>query len=77
MKNILGSIGSYAAIFGILSTVLSFFDYNMSILIWVDMWGETTGWIIRIAMIVVGAILWFLFGREDEEASEEANEAAE
>lgn len=71
MKNILGSIGSYAAIFGILSSVLNFFDYNLSILIWIDEWGVTNGWIIRIGLIVVGAILWFMFGRGEEETTEE------
>ena len=74
MKNLLGTIGTYAAIFGVLSTIMNFFNYNLRLLMWIDLWGETTGWIIRIALIVVGAVLWFMFGRGGEE---EAAEAAE
>lgn len=66
------SIGSYMAIFGIISSVLYFFDYNLSILTWIDNWGETVGWLIRGGLIVVGAILFFV-GKGDEE--EEAPEA--
>ncbi|MDB4107734.1 hypothetical protein N8368_01680 [Bacteroidia bacterium] len=74
MKNLLGTIGSYAAIFGVLSTIMNFFDYNMRLLMWIDLWGETTGWIIRIALIVVGAALWFMFGRGGNEEAAKATE---
>ncbi len=51
------NIGLYIAIFGIASIVLSFMDMNLKILKWVDNWGETTGWIIRIGLVVVGGII--------------------
>lgn len=51
------NIGLYIAIFGIASIVLSFMDMNLKILMWVDNWGETTGWIIRIGLVLVGGII--------------------
>ncbi|PTX63004.1 hypothetical protein C8N46_102405 [Kordia periserrulae] len=66
-------IGMYLAIFGIGSIVLYFFDMQFKILTWIDEWGETTGWAIRIGMIVLGAILFFI-GKSKEEEQEEAPE---
>jgi hypothetical protein len=77
MNDILGKVGSYAAIFGIASTVMSFFDYNIRLLIWIDMWGETTGWIIRAGMIIIGGLLWFKFGRDAGDETEQITNEAE
>lgn len=33
---------------------------------WVDKWGTSTGWIIRIALILVGAALFFMFNKKEE-----------
>ncbi len=66
-------IGTYLAIFGIGSIVLSFFQMEFKILMWIDTWGETTGWAIRIGMIVIGAILFFM-GKPKEKEKEEAPE---
>lgn len=43
---------------GVISTVLSFMDMNLRLLMWIDMWGEGAGWAIRIGLIVVGAVLF-------------------
>lgn len=51
-------IGSLLFLGGIISTVLYFINMELMLLMWIDNWGETTGWIIRIAMIIVGAALW-------------------
>lgn len=71
LKEKAGSLGSLMAIVGIISSVLSFFNYNLRILMWVDLWGTTVGWIIRIALIVVGAALFFMFGASSEESEEQ------
>lgn len=68
MKNIgilllLGGAGSFA---------LNLIGYEISLLMWIDMWGETVGWAIRGAMVVVGGLLIFLGMRS--EASEGAPE---
>lgn len=59
-------IGTYIAIFGIGSVILSFLDMNFTLLMWIDSWGETTGWIIRVSLIVLGAILFFTGSPETE-----------
>lgn len=60
IKSYLASIGAFLAIAGVVSIVLSFFNYNLRILMWIDRWGATPGWIIRIGLIVAGAILFFI-----------------
>ncbi len=50
--------GGYMFFFGIGSIILSFIGMQFIILAWIDWWGPTVGWIIRIGLIVVGAALW-------------------
>lgn len=69
------TIGMYMAIAGLVSTVLSFMEMNLSLLVWIDMWGETIGWTIRIGLIVVGAALFFMMPQAEEEEAEENTEA--
>jgi len=63
IKDKIPSIGAFLAIAGILSSVLSFIGYNLRLLLWIDMWGPVVGWVIRIALIVVGGALFF-FGKK-------------
>ena len=67
IKSKLTSIGAIMVLFGVASGILSFFDYNLKLLMWVDIWGPTIGWTIRIALIMVGAALLFLFNKSEEE----------
>ncbi len=53
MKN----AGSLLLFLGIGTIVLNFIGYEFAILSWIDNWGETVGWVIRGAMIAVGAVL--------------------
>lgn len=69
-------IGSYLAIFGVLAIVLNFFDRVPTILMWIYSWGETAAWAIKIGLIVVGAILFFM-GKPSEEDAESIEESAE
>jgi hypothetical protein len=69
MENIkpkLGQAGLVLAAMGAISMLLSIFNYNIRLLAWVDMWGSTMGWGIRILLILGGGALFFLFGRETE-----------
>ncbi len=70
MENIklkLGKGGLILAAMGIMSIVLSLFNYNIRLLAWVDAWGNTMGWVIRILLILGGGALFLFFGREEEE----------
>ena len=69
IKSKLSSIGALMAVFGVASSILSFFDYNLKLLMWVDLWGTTMGWVIRIGLIVGGAALFFMFNKSEEEAA--------
>ena len=56
-------LGRLMVILGAGSFLLHFANMDFILVSWVDNWGVTTGNGIRVAMIVVGAILWFL-GRQ-------------
>ena len=67
MKEKLGKGGLLLGAMGIMSIILSIFNYNIRLLAWVDLWGNTMGWVIRIGLIVVGGALFFMFGSDDDE----------
>ncbi len=70
MENItskFGKGGLLLAAIGIMSMVLSIFNYNLRLLAWIDIWGSTAGWIIRILLIIGGGALFIFFGREEDE----------
>nr|WP_199099758.1 hypothetical protein [Gaetbulibacter sp. 4G1] len=52
---------------GILSAVLSIFNYNLRLLAWIDIWGNAIGWIIRILLILGGGALFFFYGSYNDE----------
>ena len=62
-SNIAGKIsgaGVLIALYGLISSVMYFFDYNLRILMWVDLWGPLVGWGIRGALIVGGGLVAFM-----------------
>ncbi len=67
IKSKLGQGGLLLAALGIMSIVLSLFNYNIRLLAWIDIWGNTTGWIIRIILILGGGALFFLFNNPEEQ----------
>ena len=54
------TLGQYLAIFGGGSMLLNLFGLEFRLLMWIDNWGETTGWAIRGAALVAGLALFFL-----------------
>jgi len=64
------TIGMYMAIAGIASIVLHFMGMNLSLLMWIDMWGATVGWAIRIGLLVIGAGLFFMSPAAEESVEE-------
>lgn len=67
IKSKLGKGGLILAAMGIISIVLSIFNYNIRLLAWVDVWGNTMGWVIRFLLILVGGLLYFFFGNYEDE----------
>ncbi|WP_299275747.1 hypothetical protein [uncultured Psychroserpens sp.] len=64
-------IGMYIALFGVLAIVLPFFELQLRLLSWIDNWGETTSWIIKIGLIVVGGILFFMASKNETNVTSE------
>ena len=52
------NIGSTMVVLGILAIVLDFFNYVPKVLFWIYEWGDGVAWGIKIALIVVGGLLW-------------------
>ncbi|WP_421150567.1 hypothetical protein [Seonamhaeicola sp. NFXS20] len=50
----------------LISALLSIFDYNIRLLAWIDSWGSTIGWVLRVVLILAGGAMFFLFGRAEE-----------
>jgi len=70
LKSKFGKAGLLIAAMGIMSIILSVFNYEIRLLAWINIWGTAVGWIIRILLIVGGGALFIFFGR-DEEGEEE------
>jgi len=66
-KSKLGQGGLVLAAMGVISALLSILNYNIRLLSWIDSWGSTMGWILRIVLVLLGGALFFLFGREEAE----------
>lgn len=66
IKSKLGQGGLILGAMGIISALLSIFNYNIRLLAWIDIWGSTMGWILRILLVLGGGALFFLFGRLEE-----------
>jgi len=63
-------IGGYMVFFGLFAIVLNFFDRVPSILMWIYNWGEGVAWAIKIGLIVIGAVMFFMGKSEPEEEIE-------
>lgn len=50
-------LGWYLLVFGAGSAILHFLNREFVVLMWVENWGEAAGWAIRVALVVVGALL--------------------
>lgn len=61
-------LGRFLLIFGVGSMMLSFMNMEFLILAWIDHWGPTVGWSIRIAMAVLGLILMLSAGSDKKVA---------
>ncbi len=64
-------IGIYIALFGIAAIILPYFERQLVILSWIDNWGETVSWVIKIGLIVVGVVLFFMLKSKPKEETAE------
>jgi hypothetical protein len=61
------SWGATFLFFGVGSSILYFLNMEFILLMWIDLFGPTVGWGIRIALIILGGLLW-LAGSSEEHA---------
>ena len=66
----MASLGWYLIIGGVGSSLLAFFDYEFSLLMWIDNWGDGFAWLIRGAFILVG--MWFVSREAQQQAQQQA-----
>lgn len=59
------AIGALLVLFGAASFVLVMMERHISAFSWIDNWGTSTGMAIRIGLIVIGAVLWFVGNRKE------------
>ena len=60
MRNILSHIGAAMAVLGVLSIVMNVLNREILLMSWTSNWGDVAGWIIRVAFVIVGFILYRL-----------------
>jgi len=65
-------VGLGAAVAALLSIVLSFTPVQLFILSWINFFGETIGWLIRIALLIGGLFVYYAYDQADEEDSDSA-----
>jgi hypothetical protein len=58
--NFLSKLASFIAIFGLVAVVAGLINRVPRVLQWIDMWGTTTSWLIKIALVAGGGLLWFI-----------------
>jgi hypothetical protein len=71
------NFGALLACFGAVSSVITFFDYELRILMWIELWGPLVAWGIRLGLIAVGVGIFFVAGMLDKSDSPEARAAAQ
>ncbi len=75
MLRITNTVGGGLMLASFASTILYFFDYNVKLLLWVDMFGPTVGFLIRAVMFLVGAAVLaagFLFESQMQAPQEQS-----
>ena len=73
-KSRIQGIGGTIALAGVVSIVLNFINFNLRILMWIDLWGEGVGWAIRVGLVLLGGAIWAagaFLGKEEPQAAAE------
>jgi len=65
-------IGSILLLFGVMAIVMDFFNAVPRLLVWIYNWGDSVAWGIKVSLVIVGTILWWLGkSADDTEAAEQ------
>ncbi|MBC3538534.1 hypothetical protein ACFSC6_17635 [Rufibacter sediminis] len=58
-------LGLLIFLVGLVSLLVASFGANHFLLLWVDNWGRTLGWVIRVAITLGGYVLYYLHRHDD------------
>lgn len=58
-------LGLFLLIIGLISLLLPLIGANLLFLSWLDQWGTTASWAIRIGITVLGALLYYANRHDD------------
>lgn len=58
-------LGLFLLVIGVISLLLPLMGANLLFLNWVDQWGTTVSWSIRIGVTVLGALLYYTNRHDD------------
>ena len=58
------SIGSLLFILGAAASILGLMGYVPKVLVWINTWGESTAWVIKIGLMILGAALYMMGARK-------------
>lgn len=58
-------LGLFLLIIGLVSLLLPLIGANLLVLNFLDQWGETASWVIRIGITVLGAVLYYTNRHDD------------
>lgn len=58
------SLGAFMFFMGLGSILLSFFEYEFVLLMWIDNWGAGVAWLIRIGLIIGGGLIYLRHAEE-------------
>ncbi|BDD09498.1 hypothetical protein FUAX_19300 [Fulvitalea axinellae] len=70
IKDKLPQIGGGLLLMGLASSILAIFNYNIRLLMWIDIWGAGIGWLLRILFIAAGAAILFFFNEDEENTTQ-------
>lgn len=60
-------VGGYMIFFGLFAIVLDYIERVPTILMWIYEWGDTIAWVIKIGLVAIGAVLYFMGTSKTEE----------
>lgn len=69
VRDRLSAIGGFLVFAGVVSSLLQLIGYELRILMWLDALGPAVAWGVRIGLIVVGAVLFFMAPKKAAETT--------
>lgn len=73
MKSLYSTVGFLLFVLGVLALVLSLVGVKLSLLLWIDQWGQLPGMLIRLGMIIAGLLMVYLARSDWRESNDDGD----